>query len=398
MTGSAVLTPLLASDSPLDSRARALIAHLYDRERKLVQDLGTDDPRDAKRRRRVELTLPEILSQPDVIRTTLDCEHDAILAIARKLAEISLDRICLVGCGDSLAVMVAVRSWLEGLLGVPCEPMQALDFAYYHRRPLGPKTLVVTLSSSGATTRTVEAMLVAQASGARTLALSNTAHSPLMVEAEAGLLVHAERKGWPTQASTAAMAVLCKLGLEIARARVTNDEAIGRLDEDFTAIPDLMARAIALSDKIMMTVAEREARRSIYLYTGGGPSYASAMFGAAKVRECSPDHALSIPLEEFHHYNSQKSGDPLLLIAPRGLSVPRARDTALEGCRWGGSIYAIASDGDGVFDDCADVVVELPAMRESLAPLVYTIPVQLFAYHVAMAKFRHAEEVGSRTP
>jgi glucosamine--fructose-6-phosphate aminotransferase (isomerizing) len=241
-------------------------------------------------------------------------------------------------------------------------------------------------------------MLVAQASGARTLALSNTAHSPLMVEAEAGLLVHAERKGWPTQASTAAMAVLYKLGLEIARARATNDEAIGRLDEDFTAVPDLMARAITQSDKIMMAVAEREARRSIYLYTGGGPSYASAMFGAAKVRECSPDHALSIPLEEFHHYNSQKSGDPLLLIAPRGLSVPRARDTALEGCRWGGSIYAIASDGDGVFDDCADVVVELPAMRESLAPLVYTIPVQLFAYHVAMAKFRHAEEVGSRTP
>ena len=73
MTGSAVLNPLLASDSPLDSRSRALIAHLYERERKLVRDLGTDDPRDAKRRRRVELTLPEILSQPDVIRTTLDC-------------------------------------------------------------------------------------------------------------------------------------------------------------------------------------------------------------------------------------------------------------------------------------------------------------------------------------
>ena len=76
----------------------------------------------------------------------------------------------------------------------------------------------MTLSSSGTTTRTVEALLVARALGARTLALSNTAGSALMVESEHGLMVRAERKGWPTQASTAALALLLQFGLDLARA------------------------------------------------------------------------------------------------------------------------------------------------------------------------------------
>jgi glutamine---fructose-6-phosphate transaminase (isomerizing) len=397
MPSAAYLTPLLAPDSPLDARSRALIAELFEREHKLVLGLGTDDPLDPKRRRRVELTLPEIVEQPAVMRTTLDREQDAIAVVARGLAEDPPDRICFVGCGDSLAVMVAVRSWFETLLGIPCEPMQALDFAYYHQPALGLKTLVVTLSSSGTTTRTVEAMLVARARGARTLALSNTPGSPLMVESDAGILVHAQRKGWPTQASTAAMAVLYKLALEVARARGTEAKAVGRLDEEFAAVPDLMGQVIAQTGKAMAAIAEREASRGVYLYAAGGPAYASAMFGAAKIKECSPDHGLAIPLEEFHHYNSQKAGDPLFLVAPKGLSVPRARDTALEGRRWGGSIHAIASEGEEAFVDCADTVVALPVMPESLAPLVYTIPVQLFAYHVAMAKFHRAEEAESKT-
>ena len=138
-------------------------------------------------------------------------------------------------------------------------------------------------------------------------------------------------------------------------------------------------------------IAEREAQRSIYLFAAGGPSLAAAMFGAAKVKECSPNHAITIPLEEFHHYNSLKAGDPLFLIAPSGPSVPRARDSALEGRRWGGQVYAIVTGDEDMLDPYADAVTRLPAVPEVLSALVYTIPVQLFAYHVAMAKFHAAE-------
>ena len=98
-----------------------------------------------------------------------------------------------------------------------------------------------------------------------------------------------------------------------------------------------------------------------------------------------------MPLEEFHHYNSQKAGDPLFLIAPEGPSVPRARDTAHEGRRWGGQVYSLVTADESRLDDCSNAVLRLPAVPEVLSALVYTIPVQLFAYHVAMSKFRAAE-------
>jgi glucosamine--fructose-6-phosphate aminotransferase (isomerizing) len=116
-----------------------------------------------------------------------------------------------------------------------------------------------------------------------------------------------------------------------------------------------------------------------------------AFFGAAKVKECTPDHAIAIPLEEYHHYHSQKPGDPLFLIAPNGLSVPRARDTAEEGMRYGGKVYAVTARDNATFDHLSTAVIRLPPMIERLSPLVYTVPVQLFAYHLAMTKFRIAE-------
>ncbi|MDX7954072.1 SIS domain-containing protein, partial [Lichenihabitans sp. Uapishka_5] len=164
-----------------------------------------------------------------------------------------------------------------------------------------PDALVITLSSSGTTTRTVEAALIARARGARTLALSNTLGSALMVESDRGLPVLAERKGWPTQASTAALAMLLQFGLDLAATMGRHPERVERLQAELDAMPD---RMVALTEACEGTVADpahRAASRSIFLFAGGGPSFATALFGAAKVKECSPDHAIAIPLEEFHH-------------------------------------------------------------------------------------------------
>ena len=138
-------------------------------------------------------------------------------------------------------------------------------------------------------------------------------------------------------------------------------------------------------------MAAEDAGRAMYLFAGGGPSWAAAMFGAAKVKECTPDHAIAIPLEEFHHYNSQKAGDPMMLIAPAGPSVPRACDTAAEGRRWGGRILSVVTGDEARLDADSHAVLRLPAVPEVLSALVYSLPVQLYAYHLAMAKFRAAE-------
>jgi glucosamine--fructose-6-phosphate aminotransferase (isomerizing) len=392
MMNATLLTPLLSEHSPLDERSRALIANLFEREQQLMAALPTDDPLDPKRRRRVDFTLPEIVEQPEVIRSTLQRERENISAAAREIAASGIKRIYMTGCGDSLASEIAVRALFEELLGIPCEPVQALDLAYYYHHTIGPDSLVVTLSSSGTTTRTVEALMIAKAKGAHALALSNTPGSALMTESDHCLTIHAERKGWPTQASTAAIALLCQLALDIARAKGVYTARVEALQAALDAVPGQIAEVIDQHQGAVAEIAEREAGRAVYLYVGGGPSYATALFGSAKVKECSPDHGISIPLEEFHHYNSQKQGDPLFLIAPEGPSVPRACDTAFEGKRWGGHVYSIVTGNESRLDDCSDVVLRLPSVPEVLSPLVYTIPVQLFAYHVAMAKFRAAEK------
>ncbi|MBB5753068.1 SIS domain-containing protein [Prosthecomicrobium pneumaticum] len=385
-------TPLLAPDSPLDARSRDIVRALFEKEAARIKALPNDDPLNPIRRRRVEITRTEIEGQPERLRTTLETQRDAVAAIAASLARRPPKRIYLTGCGDSYAVMVAARVLLEEGFGVACEPMQALDLAYYFHAPIDADTLVVTLSSTGTTTRTVEAMLRARALGARTLALSNTPGSTLMVESDEALLIHAERKGWPTQASTAAFGLLAALAIAVLAARGGDPARVDALTRALDAVPDQIAAVIARHEAEIATIAAREAERSIYLFCGGGPSFASAFFGAAKIKECTPDHALAIPLEEYHHYQSQKRGDPLWLIAPAGLSVPRARDTAEEGRRAGGTIYTVATEGDPTFDALSDAVLFLPPMLERLAPLVYTVPVQLFAYHVAMTKFARADE------
>ncbi len=382
------LTPLLAYDSPLDARGRDIVTHLFRAEQALMAALPTDDPRDPKRLHRVKLTHGEMFGQPEAIRTTLDRERGALDGIAAALAAHRFDRVVLTGCGDSLAVMYGVRLLLETMLQVPCEPVQALDLAYYQTSLLGPRTLVVCLSSSGTTTRTVEALLMARAKGAVTLSLSNTPGSILMQEATHGLLIHAQRKGWPTQSSTAAMALLCALGVRLGVLR--SAAGAQHLVTALEAVPEVMKAVLSSTDPIMRGLAQTLSSRPIYLYAGGGPSYAAAMFGATKMKECSPDHAMAIPLEEFHHYNSQKAGDPLFVLAPAGPSVARARDTAEEGKRWKGRIHAIVTGNEAALDECSDLVIRLPALPESLSPFLFTLPLQLFAYHTALEKFRAA--------
>jgi glucosamine--fructose-6-phosphate aminotransferase (isomerizing) len=384
-------SPLLGQNSILDQHSQAIIQKAYEAEWARSQELPTDDPLDVNRRKRVELTWGEMWSQPEVIQTTLKLEKEAIIETARHFSKLEIDRIFMTGCGDSIASMIAVRTLFEQLLRIPCEPIQALDLAYYYHSPVNERTLVIALSSSGETTRTIEAMLLARALGAHILALSNTPGSTMMRETERGIIIHAERRGWPTQSSTAAMATMVQLVLEMVRIRGDSRSQIKQFESEFSEIPAQMKTVLLSTQEAIQKVAEQEVKRSVYLYCGGGPAYASALFGAAKVKECSPNHGIAIPLEEFHHYNSQKAGDPLFLLAPKGASIPRAVDTLKEGKRWGGQVYCLTSEFEAHLFQGADQVIPLPDVSEVFAAFVYTIPVQLFAYYVAMEKFRSAE-------
>lgn len=368
--------------APLGPHQREVLARVHAAEAASIAALPSDDPLDARRRARVDATLPEMLAQPEALEETWAANAETLPELARLITDRAPWRACLVGAGDSLAVMTGARLALEMALGIPCEPVQSLELAHYTWRTLGPRTLVFVLSSSGETTRSVEAALVAQNAGACTVALTNTPGSTLDAECDRTLLVRATRKGWPTQSSTAALGLLLRL------ASMTGSRPCAAAID---ALPELMAAATERAVPFAREFAAREAAGRMYLFSGGGPNQASAVIGAAKVKECTPDHALAIQVEEYHHYNSQKAGEPLMLLAPTGPSLSRACDTASEAHRFGGRAYAVTTEGEHALDADCDLVLGLPPVHEALSPMLYALPAQCAGYELAMAKFAAAE-------
>ncbi|KQZ88423.1 hypothetical protein ASD62_02910 [Phycicoccus sp. Root563] len=382
-------SPLLGPGSPLDARQQSVVARVSEGERASILALPTDDPLDPKRRHRVEVTRGEMFGQPQAILDTWERNVAGLDSVSEHMATRSFDRIFLVGAGDSLAVMIAARQALELMTGVPCEAVQCMEFAYYQQHLVTNRSMVIALSSSGETTRTVEAVLVAQHAGAYTLALTNTPASSIDQESQHSLMIEATRVGWPTQSSTAALALLLRLASKVGIQRgATGAADLGR---ELAGAPELMARVLDRVDGPIAQIAAAEAARQMYLFSAAGPNWAAAIVGAAKVKETTPDHAVEIQVEEYHHYNSQKPHEPLFLFAPTGPSVARATYTGRDARRYGGTLYAISTEGERAFDADANQVVEMPAVSETLSPLLYLVPAQMIGYHLGMAKFALAE-------
>lgn len=388
-----ILPPLLKEDSILNAEDRALLMNLYEEEGDNTwKVVAGDDPLDERRLARNSYTYEELVGQPDKIRETLSREKEAVKKAAGLLGQREIRQIYMVGCGDSVAALRGVRFFLESLLGIPCKEEDALDFAYYNSSAVDEKTLVITLSSSGRTVRVVEALLAARARGAQTLALSNTPDSPLMKAASAGILIHASRKGWPTQSSTAAMAVTVRLGLELGRVMGVSEAALGYYEEQFDKVPGLMEQAIEMTEKKIRKMAEELYSRKMFFFCGGGPFFTCAEYGAAKVKEATPVYAVPVLLEEFHHYNTLKKGDPLFLIAPPGYSVMRAMETIWAGKELGGSVIVLTSKNEAALAKEADEAVILPEAEECFANFVYAVPLQLFGYYLSVEQEKKARE------
>lgn len=387
--GKRILSPLLREDSVLSETDREILRQLYEEEGDGTwKVVAGDDPLDERRLKRNSYTYEELCSQPQKIRETISLEKDAIKETARILTQREIHQIYMVGCGDSLAALRGTRNFLETLLEIPCKEEDPLDFAYFNSHAVDEHTLVLALSSSGRTVRVVEALLVARAKGAQTLALSNTPTSPLMQAATAGVIIHASRKGWPTQSSTSAMAAVIQLGIELGRC--LGKEETDYYEAEFDKVPELMEQAITMTEEPVKTLAKKLYKKRIFFFCGGGPFYTCAEFGSAKVKEATPGYAVPVPLEEFHHYNTVKQGDPLFLIAPPGMSTQRAQETMWASRVLGGEVVLFTAEKEQDLISEADQVICLPEGEECFANFVYSIPLQLFGNYLAAEQEREA--------
>jgi glucosamine 6-phosphate synthetase-like amidotransferase/phosphosugar isomerase protein len=291
----------------------------------------------------------------------------------------------MVGCGDSWISGFGVRHALEQAFGCTCEPCEAFDFATYGTATVDAETVVIGLSSSGKTEPVMEGLAASAQRGAYVIGLSNTLGSPLMEQFPGALHIHATRGGWPTQSSTAAMALKLALGAAVARAK--GREAIADVLD--AALGDLPEQVDAVSEafwKPAQALARRLARSDLILLTGAGPYYAPAAFGAAKLKELAPIHAIAFPLEEYHHYRTQKAGDPIFIVAADAASHERALETAIMSRGEKGFCLALVPEGERDIAEVADEAWHLPAVADLVAPVVYSVPLHLFGYHAAVER------------
>lgn len=388
-----IVPPLLREDSIINEADKTLLKNIYEEEGDNTwRTVAGDDPLDERRLARNSFTYEELKAQPDKIKETLSKERDAIAKTAQKLSQKSIRQIYMIGCGDSVAALRGVRFFLESLLGIPCKEEDALDFAYYNSSAVGEDSLVITLSSSGRTIRVLEALLVARSRGAQTLALSNTPGSPLMEAATAGVLIHASRKGWPTQSSTSAMATVVQLGIELARCLKIDEKRIAYYEEQFAKIPELMEKAVVMTEDKIKKMASELYQEKIFFFCGGGPFFTCAEYGSAKVKESTPGYAVPVPLEEFHHYNTVKKGDSLFLIAPPGYSSHRGLETIWACKELGGKVSVLTAESEQILIKEADEAILLPEAEECFANFVYSVPLQMFGYYLSVEQEREARE------
>ena len=352
----------------------------------IKREFSSDAAHDPERMRRVELTNTEMMSQGAAMRTTLGTTKGDVAKIAAAFASRDLGRVVIIGCGDSWFSGIGVRLAMERLLGVPVEAVEAFDMEHYGLGVAGKGTLAIGISSSGKTPPVSASLVGVRARGGYALAVTNTATAPMIAEADASLLIKATRGGWPTQASTACMATLIELAAAIAAARGRGEgEAVG-IRTALHAMPDRMDAVAKAFWAPAEALGRQLARVELIMFAGAGPHFAPAAFGSAKLRELGPIHAYAFPLEEYHHYRTQKEGDVMFLLAPDAASRQRALETAVVGKGVGGFTVVLAPEGEIVFDAHVDHVWGLPAVRDDLAPLLYSVPLHVFSYHYTKAR------------
>ncbi len=338
--------------------------------------------------------IEEVYAQPAAITATLAAESPLADGLGYALAH-RADRIMLVGCGDPHFLGYAAASAVWEWARLPAAPVEGLEFCLGVAPTVGRRDVVIAVSQSGRTVPVVQAARLARLAGAFTLAVTNTPDSPLAAVVDGTLHLHGgPTLSFPTQTTTSALALLYRLALSLGRARgALNDDDALRLYATLDAIPDTMRAALALDDS-MRALADRWRDKTHFSFIGGGPAYATALQGEAKLKETSQSRAEAHPLEEFAHLHifALQRGDPLVVIAPSERSGARARDMARVAAAYGADVVALVAETDvEAWRDIAAQVVATPTIPDALSPLAQVIPLQLLAYHLALVKGRHPD-------
>jgi glucosamine--fructose-6-phosphate aminotransferase (isomerizing) len=306
----------------------------------------------------------------------------------------AVDRVVLAACGSAWHAALAGKTAFEEFARLPAEAVLASEFRYGFA-PLDARTLVVLVSQSGETADTLAALRRAREAGAPTLAVTNGHGSTLEREAERTIRMNAgtELGVAATKTYTAQLLSLILAALHAGRRRGTVSEDEWRAHADEAAgLGDLSSRALEASPDIREFARARAADGS-WLFLGRGYNLPTALEGALKMKEISYLHAEGYAAGELKH-------GPLALVdarvtvaavAVRGRTHEKLRSNLQEVRARGAGLLVVGTRGDALDDGLADVRFDVPACREAWSPILAVLPLQLLAYHTAVALGRDVD-------
>ncbi|MBE1237058.1 glutamine--fructose-6-phosphate transaminase (isomerizing) [Phaeovibrio sulfidiphilus] len=339
--------------------------------------------------------LKEIYEQPQVIGDTLSAFLNP-QARTLSLPDLPFDlsqvqRVQILGCGTSYYAGLVARNWIEQVARVPVDIDVASEFRY-RAPPLTPGGLAIFISQSGETADTLAAMRHCKEAGVWCVAVVNAPESTMAREAHAVLntLAGPEIGVASTKAFTTQLVVLAALCLVLGREKgVLSDEQVAEYAEALAEVPARAADVLGHDARTRDLAAGLVEARDV-LYMGRGPSHAIAMEGALKLKEISYIHAEGYPAGELKHGPIALIDEtvPVVVVAPGDALFDKTFSNVREVLARGGRIILLTDErGVAQAEGLAGVeLIVLPGIHAFTAPILYAIPVQLLAYHIAVLK------------
>jgi glutamine---fructose-6-phosphate transaminase (isomerizing) len=340
--------------------------------------------------------LKEIHEQPKVVQRTLENrlgqQQVLVQAFGPQAAELfaKVRNVQIVACGTSYHAGMVARYWLEGLAGIPCQVEVASEFRY-RKVVVQPDTLFVSISQSGETADTLAALRNAKELGfLASLAICNVSISSLVRESDLTLLTQAgpEIGVASTKAFTTQLVALMLLTLSLGQVKGTLADGVeAELVEELRRLPTRLGEALAM-DSTVEKVAELFSEKNHTLFLGRGAQFPVAMEGALKLKEISYIHAEAYPAGELKHgpLALVDSDMPVVTVAPNNELLEKLKSNLQEVRARGGELIVFADEQAGLNNGEGTHVIAMPHIIDALTPILYTIPLQLLSYYVAVLK------------
>jgi glucosamine--fructose-6-phosphate aminotransferase (isomerizing) len=339
--------------------------------------------------------LKEIFEQPAALADTLygRVNNHRVLpqSLGPRAADL-LDRaehIHIIACGTSYHAGCVAKYWIESLAGVPCQVEIASEYRYRHA-VVPENTLFVTLSQSGETADTLEALRLAKEAGyIGSLTICNSAHSSMVRESDLVMMTQAgpEIGVASTKAFTTQLLSTLIVTLMLARHRGLSKEREKAFVSHIYRAASAAEQALEMSDELKH-LAEDFAEKHHTLFLGRGPMWPIAMEGALKLKEISYIHAEAYAAGELKHGPLALIDEdmPVVVVAPNNELLDKLKSNMQVVRARGGQLYVFADSDTGIEDEPGMKVIAMPHVDRLITPIVYTVPLQLLAYHVAVLK------------